>query len=112
MTIEIRFLSEELRKYRIYKDRYEEITRIKERDKFLIEELEKYYKRIEYFIRAVERAIANLSCLHQDFFENYYIKKKGIEKITIEMALTQYTVERIKREIIEEVAKELGFFQD
>jgi len=28
------------------------------------------------------------------------------------MALTQYTVERIKREIIEEVAKELGFFQD
>jgi len=110
--IEIRFLNEELKKYRKYKDRYEEITRIKERDKFLIEELEKYYKRIEYFIKAVDRALANLSCLHQDFFNDYYLKGKNIEKISIEMALSQCSVERIKREIIGEVAKELGFLGD
>jgi len=110
--IERRFLEEELKKYKVYRERQEEISKIKERDKYLIEELEKYYMRITHFIGAVERALSGLTCLHQNFFENYYIKKKSIEKVAIEMALTQYTVERIKREIIEEVAKELGFFQD
>lgn len=112
MTIEIRFLSEELKKYKVYKERYEELSKIKERDKFLVEGLERYYIRIGYFLDAVDRALANLSCLHRSFFNGYYEKGKSIEKMAIEMALTQCTVERLKKEIIEEVAKELGFLQD
>ena len=112
MTIETRFLSEELKKYKVYKERYEELSKIKERDKFLVEGLERYYIRIGYFLEAVDRALANLSCLHQDFFNDYYLKGKNIEKISIEMALSQCSVERIKREIIGEVAKELGFLGD
>ena len=108
MYIQNRLLEEELRKITLYRQRLKELYN----EKYLIEPLERYKTRIEIFICLVEQALEELSPLHKEFFYLYYEKKQNIEKICIEMSLSQYTVERLRLDILGKVSEKFGLLKD
>ncbi len=103
-----KFLEEELKKYGEYQKRLEILQEIIEQDKFLIKPLENHFYMLSFLSRSVEEALEELGELYKAFFQLYFLKGRNIERISIELRLTQYTVEKIKQEIIEKIAEKLG----
>lgn len=104
----LKFLEEQLLNYEEYKERIEILHKRKQQDRFLIKPLERHLNLLTLFYLAIDEALFELGGLHKTFFELYFVKHKNIEKIAIEMRLTQYTVEKLKREVIEKVAEKFG----
>jgi DNA-directed RNA polymerase specialized sigma subunit len=103
-----KLLEEELRKITIYRERLQYLYK----EKHLIEPLKRYRLRLEIFICVVDEALNELSPLHKEFFQHYYEKGKNLKRISIEMALTDYTVEKLRQDILDKVSEKLGLLQD
>jgi len=106
------YLDLELKRSKIYMQRIELIEKRYLNKYPVTDALLRHYERIKRFVKSVEEALQELSPLHREFFELYYHKGKKIEKITIEMSITQYTVEKLRREILGKVAEKMGFLEE
>lgn len=110
---EVRYINLELSRSREYKRRIELIeNRYINKGYHLTDALLRYYKRIKGFIACVEEALQELSPLHRQFYEMYYEEGKSLERVTITMRITQYTSEKLRKEIITKVAEKLGFIEE
>ena len=109
---ELLYLDLELRRTKNYKERIELIE-----GKYLCrgcvtDALLRHYKRIKRVVSCVEEALQELSPLHREFFYLYYEKGKNMERIAIEMRLTPYTVENLRKDILTTVAEKMGFVEE
>lgn len=108
---EFKYIELELKRITEYKKRIEFIES-KYIGKQMTNSLLRHYTKIKRIQVCSEEALQELSSLHKLFFEVYFEKNKSLQRVAVELSLTPYTVEKLKREIIEKVAEKLGFVEE
>lgn len=110
---EFKYIEIELKRIAEYKKRIELLEmKYIDKGKQITNALYRHYSKIKRIQVCSEEALQELSCLHKLFYELYFVKNKSLQRVAIDLNLTPYTVEKLRKEIIEKVGEKLGFVEE